>query len=219
MAVAYVSDVENLDNTLAASTLTLSSVVGSGGDLLIAFTTWRRNSAQTCSGATYNGAAMTRIGSDLEGEGGLAAFYTIAPAGTANVVFTYSANALSQGTGIVFSGAHQSAPIGTTASTSPVAGTSTATGAVTSAADGLCVDCLYLRTSSAGLAADGAQTQRSAQDSAGTIFHRTSTEPGAASVTMSWSWTNSNQYAHLVIPISAAAAAATAKRLLLMGVG
>lgn len=205
MAVAYVSDVENSADP-ASGTLTLSTVLGSGGNVVIAFTTWRSNTGQTCTGATYGGNAMTRIGTEITSTGAsLTSFYYVTSS-DGDVVFTYSAAPTNaQGTALVFSGVDTGSPIGTQ-QTSASAGTATTTSAVTSATDGLCVDCLGLRSDNTGLTIGAGQTQRSAQEAASSVYHRTSTEPGAASVTMSWSWTNSMGFVHMAVPINAAAA-------------
>lgn len=202
-AVAYVSDIEGVWSS--GTTMTLSSVVGTGGNLVVACTTWRSNTGQTNTAATYGGNAMTRIGSEITSTGASLSCWYYITSSDGNVVFTYSAApSNAQGTALVFSGAHASSPIGTSA-TSASAATGTSTAAVTSAADGLVLDALGLRSDPTGLTVGASQTQRSAQEADSSVYHRTSTEPGAASVTMSWTWTNSMGFVHMAIPIAAAA--------------
>lgn len=209
MAVAYVSDVEGVWSS--GTTLTLASVGGSGGSVVVAFVSWRNNSAQTVTGATYGGNAMTLIDGPINTVGGgpIQAYYYVTSS-DGDVVFTFSAApANAQATALVFSGT-DSSPIGThqtsgAADNSAPYGTSTS--AVSSETDGLVVDGFALRSDSTGLTIGADQTQRSAQNASSSLFHRTSTKAGAASVTMSWSWsTNALHYAHIVVPLAPAAA-------------
>jgi hypothetical protein len=193
--------------------MTLSSVGGSGGSVVVLFVSWRNNSAQTVTGVTYGGNAMTKIGSTINSGGGgpLEAWYYITSSDGDAVVTFSAAPANAQATALVFSGTHATTPIGTE-QTSGAADNSapyeTSTSAVTSETDGLCVDGFALRGDSTGLTIGADQDQRSAQNASGSLFHRTSTKAGAASVTMSWSWsTNALHYAHIVVPLAPSAAA------------
>lgn len=202
MAVAFVSDIENTAAT--ATSVTCASVPGGTGDLLIATLIWRRNSAQLSAGATYNGVAMTQIGGDVTGEAAIAMFYMIAPAGTANVVLSVDTVANLVGFATVFSGAHQTTPIGTR-QTMNSTGTATSTSDLTSEVGGLCFDAFAKRTDETGLAANGGQTEHSNQSHAGSYYARTSSKAGAATVNMGWAWTNSANFTHFAVPIAPAA--------------
>jgi hypothetical protein len=215
MAVAYVSNISG-KTTPSASSITLANVVGSGGNIVVAMVSWRDNSAAIAtSGATYGGNAMTQLGTDYDGAGansGHAVFYYIDPSGTADVVisFTGANPPYIQATAAVFSGVNTSAPFGTVVennATDSSAPYETTTSAASSESGGLVVDLLTIRSDITGLTIGADQTQISAQDQSATMFHRTSYEAGAASVTMSWSWGLTGQhYRHTVIPIAPAAA-------------
>jgi hypothetical protein len=223
MAVAYVSDVEG--EITSATTLTLASVVGSGGDMLFIAVTWVGNSSQTISSVTYNGSStgITQIGTPIDPGTGrlLARYYLLAPSGTADVVVTFSASVPNgQATAMVLSGVNQSSPIGTSQTASAIAGSPTTTAAASSATGDLCVDCLMIQGNATSVAVvNGDQTPHSAQDGSGLFFHRTSSEAGAASVTMGWTWTGAAAWAHAVTPIQAAAAGGARSRQILLGVG
>jgi hypothetical protein len=210
MAVAYVSDVEG--EITSATTLTLASVVGSGGDMLFIAVNWVGTSSQTISSVTYNGSStgITQIGTPIDPGTGraLARYRLLAPSGTADVVITFSASVPNaQGTAMVLSGVNQSSPIGTSQTASAVGGSPTTTAAATSAVGDLCVDCLMVQGNATSVATvNGDQTQRSALDGGSILIHRTSTEAGAASVTMGWTWTGAAAWAHAVTPVQAAAA-------------
>lgn len=212
MAVAYVSDIEGKDETGTTFTLTLPNVVGSGGDAVLAVVTWRRSNVNMIlGGATYGGNAMTLVNTTWGGNGvGIGVFYYLAPAGTADVVFTFNTlePAGIHGAALVLSGVDQGTPIGTpTVSNGTATGTSTA--AATVADDGMVVDVLAKRSDDVGLTIGADQTLRASQFSSGSFYTRVSTQPGTADDVASWSWTNSNDFAHRAIPVNAAAAGPT----------
>lgn len=219
MAVAYVSDIEGKDETGTTFTLTLANVVGSGGDAVIACVTWRRSNVNMIlGGATYGGNAMTEIPTTWGGNGvGIGMFYYLAPAGTADVVFTFNTLQPAQihGAAIVLSGVHQTTPVGT-GQVSNGTTTGTSTPAATVADDGMVLDCLCKRTNNTGLAIGADQTSRASQFSSGSIYTEISTQPGNADDVASWTWTDSNDFAHRAIPINAAAAGAAAPSLYLV---
>jgi hypothetical protein len=208
MAVAYVSDIEGKDETAAAMTLTLSSVVGSGGNAVIGCVTWRRSNVNMIlDSATYGGNAMTLVNTTWGGNGvGIGVFYYLAPVGTANVVFTFNTMAPIQihGAALVLSGVHQGTPVGA-ATVSNGAATGTSTAAATVAGDGLIIDILAKRSDNTGLTIGADQTERASQASGGSYYTKVSTQPGSADDVASWTWTNSTDFAHRAIPINAAA--------------
>lgn len=204
MAVAWVSKISARDASASSSTLTLASVVGSGGDLVLALFTWRNN-GETMSGATYGGVSMTRV-SGLPftgGEVGVDCFYRLAPSGTADVVGTWSAATRLYGTASVFSGVHQSSPFGTVG-TETGTGTATTDITVSTTVNGMVADVIMIRIDDT-LNEDAGQTKRSEELTTGTENHATSTEPATGtSHTLGWTWTNSEQYRFVAIPINPA---------------
>jgi hypothetical protein len=226
---AYVSHIACEDESGAASTLTCASVVGSGGNIVVALVTWRQNAAQTVTGVTYGGAAMTHCANPsgdtwplvIDG-GAVDCYYYLNPAGTASVVWTFSATITgsSQGGALVFSGVDVSGtPIGTIQSSEVASATATATSDVTVDADDMIVD-VVMQRDSAVLTIGANQTERSNNNAAGSIQGRTSTQDGADGGAMSWTIGAATNFAHASIPLNGAAAGAGApKRLLLMGIG
>lgn len=217
MAVAYVSHIEGASSG-AGATFTLSSVVGGGGGasdrVCWAAFAWQANGGQTITGVTFDGNAMTQIGTELGNGGGrsVATYRYINPTTTGNVVATFSASVdRACGAAIVFSGVDQTTPFGTSQTSTP-ASSPTTTSAVTSAVDGMCVDATMSQgVNVASYVPDAGQTGRASQvTDDGAIHFRASTEPGAASVTMGWTWTGGIGSVHRATPIAAAAAASSA---------
>lgn len=209
MAVAFESSASGKDETGSSATATASSVNGNvTNPIVIAFVAYRNNASQTVNGLTHDGNAMTAIGSLVSSGGGsIAAYYRVGTTTTGNVVATLSATAPQiHVLAHVFSGVNQASPIGThgTSNSGGVDVTTTSTSAVTSAADGLCIDGLICRAAATLITPDSGQTARESQSTAASIFSRSSTEPGAASVTMGWTWTGATRFGHIVIPIQAA---------------
>ena len=207
MAVSFVQAYSTDDDAPADGVLDVVNVDGGAGNFLIIIATWRDSPVNTISSVTYGGSAtgITAIETKVaNGGGATAAYYLIAPAGTETVSVTWASTpANMQVTVLVFSGVHQSAPLGTHA-TGTGNTTLTSTAAVTSTADGMVVDGIGVRGSPGTITADGGQTERSTQAASGSMHHRTSTEPGAASVAMGWSWTNGTSYTHIVVPLEPA---------------
>jgi hypothetical protein len=210
-----------------ATTITWShTCTGSELGLLVGVS-YRNDVAQTITGVTYNGVAMTSVGTIANGGTVAVDIWKLsAPAsGAHNVVVTFSANVGRAVTGAVsFTGAHQTTAslTGTFASAT---GTSTAPSvAVTSAAGEIVLDTVGINSSTVDATVGAGQTSlwndvtaNGGADKEGAG----STEAGAASVTMSWTTGSSHVWAIggvSVVP-AVAAAASTAKNLLLLGVG
>jgi hypothetical protein len=211
-AVAYVTSSSGVDTSASDAQVETGSLdtTAVSDAVVVACMSYRQNAAQTVTGMTHAGNAMTQIGSTIaDGGGAIACFYRV---GSANGVVqgTVSATPTNLQIGaIVLSGANQATPIGTpvTGQASGVDAAATNTGAATSAVGGLVVDGLFIRGNPASIAVvDAGQTEREAEAAAGSVAFRMSTEDGAASVTMGWTWTNNNRWGHMVIPVSAAAA-------------
>lgn len=138
----------------------------------------------TVSGITYNGVALTKIAgvtfsSNFNNEG----WYLIAPAtGTHDVVITWSASQLLVAGGIVsYTGAHQSAVIGTPATASGNDTTPTVT--VSSAAGELVIDGVFVNNDTSSTPGSG-QTEEYDQNVGLPASFAVSREAGAASVVM-----------------------------------
>lgn len=217
MAVAFSSSSSGKDETGTNNTATAAAVNGNvTNPCVIAVVTYRNNASQTITGVTHDGNAMTQIGSTVSSGGGsVGMFYRVGTTTTGNVVATLSANTLGiHCMALVFSGVNQAGPIGT-AATSNAGGTDvelTSTAAVSSAADGMCVDGLFCRAAATAITANGGQTEQEAESTAGSIFGRASYEAGAASVTMGWTWTGATRYGHIVAPLVAAGGSSVAPR-------
>lgn len=204
MAVSWVSKVSGRDTGGASTTLTLASVVGSGGDLVMAFFPWRRN-AEVMTGATYGGAAMTQLpGMPYSAdEIGIDGFYKLAPAGTQNVVGTWgTAPARMYGHAHVLSGVDQGTPFGTAGQQTGTGTQMSAALAVTTVVGGMVIDVIMVRNDGT-LSPDSEQTKRSEEEVIGTENSAVSTEPADATTeSVFWTWPNSEQYRIVAIPIN-----------------
>ncbi len=225
MAVAYVSRVESKDESGAATGLTLSSVLGTGGNLITVDVHWRNSASQTLTGITFNGASIiaNEIGSQVNQSGGSQrSFYVFGSLADANVVITMSAAVPTiLAAAHVYSGTHATVPIGNVQTSNNV-GEATTTAANTGADDDdLIHDSISIRATPTAITAGADQTQRASQSTAGTLHFRTSTQPGNASDdTMSWTWTGSQNWTHKAYVIeTASAGAAYTPRSMLLGVG
>lgn len=208
-AVSFTSDIEGKDDAPAGATFTLASVPGTTGDLIIAFFSWRANTGQTISGATYGGNAMTQIcTSQAVGGGVLAGFYYTGASSTQNVVATFSAAPGNvQGSASVIAGADISGtPLGTASCGTDGGVSDTAySQSVTIPANGMAIDGIMIRGGPTGIVADAGQTETAAQQTASSVYLRVSTEPASGDGTLGWSWTTNSTKAQIVVPINAAA--------------
>jgi hypothetical protein len=144
------------------------------------------------SGVTYGGVPLSLVGTGSEGGTGwlkVWIYRLVNPtSGTANVVVSFStAPAYGGVVGVAtFTGVHQTTPLGTFA-TATGAGTP-ASVAVSSATGELVFDTLAVNDGgSKQPAVGGGQTQRwNVFPTSGSVWGAGSTEPGAATVTMSW---------------------------------
>jgi hypothetical protein len=206
MAVAFVSKVEATPVTTgAATTLTIPSVVGSGGNLVVAIFGWRDAGGETMSGATYNGVAMTHVGSADSGASGarVDAWYFNSPGGTANVVGTWTgAPQRIHGHALVFSGADVAGTsVGTASAENSTGASATVDRTVTTIVDGMVVDGLYVRNDE-NFTADAGQTERSRSTVAATDAFECSTEPATTtSTTTGWTWSSAAGMAYTAVPI------------------
>lgn len=152
---------------------------------------------------TFGGTGLTSVSSATNGAQVAHLWRLIAPAASAqNVVVTLSGG----GSDIIavatsYTGVDQTTPLGTPATAT---GTSTtASVAVTSATDELVVDCV---SSNLGTLTVGAGQTERGNAVAGDNQGGSSTEPGAASVTMSWTIGSSSAWASVGVSIKGVAA-------------
>lgn len=208
MAVAFVQVYQGKDESGSATGITLSSVDGTAGNLIVIDVTWRNNASQTLNTITFNGSSIigNEIGSQLNSSGGSTrSFWVNGSLANASVIVGMSASVPTiQASAHVYSGTHASTPIGNV-QTSTGTGTNTATAANTGAdADDIVHDVLSVRVSPGTITQGADQTIRATQDTASTLHLRTSTQPGTASDdTMSYSWTSSQAWAHKAYVIEA----------------
>jgi hypothetical protein len=168
--------------------------------------------SETVSNVTYNGVGLTPVGSATQGTGSRVEIWRlIAPdTGTHDVVVTFSDN-LDETAKVgvtTFTGVHQTTPLGTFAGANGYS-LGPATVDVSSATNELVFDTVGCpRVGSTGcqsLTVGAGQTQRWLEQQADGFGYRGggSTEPGAATVTMSWTigGTASSPWAIGAVPI------------------
>ena len=181
---------------------TWSHTVGTGGNrILIVGVSIRNSSSQTVAGVTYAGAPLTNIGVGDNGSVVRIEMWRLVnpPSGTANVVVTLSSasDAKTVCGATSWTGVHQTTPLGTfvSATGSTNAPTVNATSATTEVVhDTVAAQGTVTATVGAG------QTQRwnagtSGGSAASNVRGAGSSEPGAATVTMSYSLSASASWA------------------------
>lgn len=165
------------------------------------------------STVTYNGASLTRIFADTQGNRSLEVWALVAPAaGTHSIAITLPSAATNNDVGATarsFRNVDQSAPVRDSGSGKAGTGTSVTT-SVTAAAGDLVVDALCLRTASAQVANvnQGAGQTRDSRFNAGganAVVSATSRKRGTGSVSMSWSWVGNDNHIHYAAALAPAA--------------
>ena len=217
MAVAFVNSATGQESF--SDTETFSLTVSAGDNRLLMVGVGRYNPAEAVSTVTFNGEALEEwadVTNPITTTFRTSVWYMVEPAvATANVVITMAASvdrlaALAD----VFTGVDQTTPLDTAVIDSGL-GPDDATVAVSSATDDLVVDFFNCRDAATTIGAD--QTERAIQTNS-PVTMRSSTEPGATSVTMSWSGiANFENFDEIGININAAGgggAAGNAGRLL-----
>ena len=205
MAIAFdataVSGGDNLASVSFSHTCT-------GSDLLLLIAVHcLQLSGQTVSSITYNSVAATLVATADQGNRYTELWRLAAPAtGSNTLAATFSASMNNVGVrAISFTGVDQTTPLGSAVTAT---GNSTTPSVIVPAAtDDLVFDCLTIEH--AGTLSVGAgQTSRYNAIVAGGGFNKAagSTEPGAASVTMSWSDTAGGPWAMIGVPIKPVAA-------------
>jgi len=173
-------------------TLTIPHTTGAGSDRLMLVGVSYDRDGGTVTNVTYNGLPLTRV-ADVDNTSGsvkprVDIWQLVAPqSGAANVVINFSGSSSTDANAgvVTFTGVDQVTPTGTAAtniSTGP--GNSAATVTLPSAAGELVYDTVAVANNAAANAGPG-QTRLWTTNTAN-IRGAGSTEPGAASVTMSW---------------------------------
>lgn len=215
MAVA--ADTPGNSSTEGATSLTFAYTCAGANRLLCVGVAIYNGNGTEVTGVTYNGVAMTSAGSVLGSAADeVTIWYLVAPAtGSNNVVVSFD-NAVSGAVAgaINFTNVHQTTPTGSFVSAT---GTSTAPSVnASSESGGMVLDVLGVAPSKTATVGAG-QTERWNVATSGNVERGCgSTEPGAASVTMSWSLNASDAWAIGALPIKAAAEAT--RSLALLGV-
>lgn len=205
MAVAF--DTINTFSDTGTAGPHVKSHTCSGSDRLLVVCIQFYHTASVVSALTYNGVALTKLGSFSDFNYNSEIWYLVAPATGANdVSLTFSGVTFGFAySSISFTGVDQTTPMAGYASNS---GTSTTpTVDVSSAADQVVIDSLCI-THSGTLSVGASQTERSnGIVTSGVLKAGVSTETGASTTTMSWSNSTSEGWvtsAAAVLPSSGA---------------
>jgi hypothetical protein len=209
-----------------STSLTWSHTVTSAGSDRILIVGVGVDQNQTCcatvTGVTYGGVSMTLVPGGTSTRSGATRselWYLLnPPAGANNVVVTLSGSADVRAGATSYTGVNQSTPFGTAASAT--GDSSTASVNVSSAAGELVVDHASLESTSAYFTVGAGQTLRYAShgsDGSGGSNNNApiggSSEPGAATVTMSWSLSSGKDWAIVAVPLKPASASTTSLTL------
>lgn len=160
---------------------------------------------ETVSSVTYNGAPLALVGSVNQVDDARVEIWSLVPppTGTYDVVITFSAQLTRSATAgvMTFTGVHQTTPLGTFVSAKAPTDPGPATVNVSSAANELVFDTVACE-SCTSLTVGSGQTQRwNLVVENGQTRGAGSTEPGAATVTMSWTLGTADHWAIGAVPI------------------
>ena len=189
---APVVDSTSSGKTPPRTSLTISHPTAGSDRLMLVGVSIHNYASETVSSITYNGVALNQVGASANGTDARVEIWRLIapPTGTYDVVITFSAELTSVARAgvMTFTGVNQAAPLGTFASAT--GSSSPATVNVTSAANELVFDTVGTESQSSpfSLTVGAGQTQRwnSAIMGYDRFLAAGSTEPGAATVTMSW---------------------------------
>ncbi len=193
----------------------------SGADRLMIVGVGREGGVtKNVTGVTLGAQNFTKLVELDNGVGSSAVFYLVAPnTGSGTVTVTIDNAVECAGNSISFTGVDQSTPIGTHATAT---GTGSPSVIVSSAVNDLVADFFGIGTGAGSFTPGAGQTSRYIEQvgtASGNHTAGSSTEAGAASVTMDWT-TNSDSYSTTGVPIKPATAISAAHRpLMLTGVG
>ncbi len=174
------------------NTITVSHTTGSGASrlMLVGVSLWQSgNSGRVVTSVAYGAQGLTFVGAsdDPDNQARIEIWRLLAPAtGTANVVVTLTQASATVMVGVMtFDGVNQSTPLGAFAGADATSGTPTVD--VSSAVDELVFDVIGSDESIGQVLSVGAGQTERWNYSGSEISGGGSTEPGAATVTMSWS--------------------------------
>lgn len=207
MAVAYDAASNSGALTGVASTSWSHTCTGSDRALFVGTGNSSGGGGALTTSITYGGVSMTELW-DVNGQQGFignSGYVLAAPASGSNTVgVTWAATADEVAAqAISATGVNQGTPTGTVPTTA-TGTSSTASVTVTAAADDLVVDNAYVASTAINVGAG--QTQRNNVGNIGSFSSLAgSTEPGAASVTMTWTWTGGAEWATNGVALKAAA--------------
>jgi hypothetical protein len=203
-------DAESSNSTFGTSSITISHTTSGTNRLMLVGVSLNNDGYEEVTGVTYNSVALTLVGTVANDDDSRVEIWKlVAPdTGTYDAVVTFSADLLQEGfAGVVtFTGVHQTTPLGNF--TSAIGDGITATVDISSVTGELVFEVLAAEYSTSATVGAG-QTER-------WNIYRTSsigagsTEPGAATVTMSWTLTGSgDHWAIYGVSIKPAAAGAS----------
>ncbi len=188
--------------TTGATNLTWSHTVNSGTDRVLIVELSIDGLGAGVSSVTYGGVAMTQVGRGAANHA-VEIWSLVNPTvGTANVIASFGATTAAAGGATTFNGVNQGTPTGTFASASGTGTTASVT--VSSVAGDLVIDAQYWKDTSANLVGAGQISQWSASNA--TMLGGSTTETGAATVTMTGTSGASSQWEIGAVSIKAAPA-------------
>ena len=198
------------------SSLSWSHTVGAScNTILMVGISWRDGNIATTS-VTYGGTALTKIGAVNAGgnQNRTELWYLLAPAtGTATVVVTGNASKAIVAASISFTGVNQATPLGTSAFVGSN-GSTTASVTVSSGSGQVVLDTVTANGDAVSLTPGGSQTQQwysySNNGDGGNSRGGGSTQPGAASTTMTWTLGVSKPWSIGAVPLLPAASSCAA---------
>jgi hypothetical protein len=194
------------------TSLTWSHTVGSNSNRILIVSISFRDGNVSASSVTYGGAALTLIGAVNSGgnQNRTEIWYKLAPpTGTASVVINMTASKEVAGASVSYYGVSQTTPLGTY-SAAGNNGTTTASVSVSSAAGQLVIDTVTTNGDANSLAVTfpALQTQLwniyTGSGDAGNARGAGSTQPGAATTTMTWTLGIAKAWSIVAVPLIAA---------------
>lgn len=194
-------------NSDYVDTLTFDHTVGAGANGLLLVGVVIRSDSERVTSATFSGAALTLLGTDIATDVRTEVYYLKAPSpGTHPVVVNISATRMMAAGAMSFSGVDQTAPFGPVATDNGDAAPPSVQ--VSSAAGELIVDFVGHRDPDDPkvLTAGPGQTEQLRSESTNTTEHDNvrlagSTKAGAPSTTMSWSLTPVGRWALVAVSL------------------
>lgn len=191
---APVLDAVSSSTSASGGSVTFShTVTASESDLVLIVCAETGDGDADPTGVTYNAVSMTKAVS--VGESSVvnsSLWYLIDPdTGANNVVITYGGNLGVSGAALSYYDAHQTTPIGDTASSSTPNGTSIGTTLTSTDLNSVLIDCFYQRFGATNVAPGGSQTERFRGTAGGGSSRFAGSTRSAATIgdyDMDWTW-------------------------------